>query len=284
MACILVVPLALIAVLEAIQQVSEEKQGIAALRSTGDAHTTISYVLVFVMLLVAIMYQSLDATASVFAPFLALRRGDAQAARSISTSLVSTLPPHAFYLSLRDHHWAYSFPISAALISSFVTVVALGLYSPVTVLSSRAVQMQQTSIENLSHIDLPENDNFAGEVTKLMMFFNLSDPLWTYDTLIFPEFDALIPDSFVGSDTTFEGVSISMKVPALRPSLQCITAPADSITSNANAVYDTKNVEGAVDGTISSYDASGVFLTRKQYFRGPSVSQTRLLLIGPTCT
>ena len=97
LACILVVPFVLIAVLEAIQQLSDKKQGIAVLRSSGASHATISYVPVFVMLLVAIMYESLDATASVFAPFLTLRRGNAQAAKSISTSLVSKLPAHAFY-------------------------------------------------------------------------------------------------------------------------------------------------------------------------------------------
>ena len=217
------------------------------------------------MLLVAIMYQSLDATASVFAPFLALRRGDAQAARSISTSLVSTLPPHAFYLSLRDHHWAISFTISAALISSFLTVVASGLYSPVTVLSSRAVQMQQTSVVNLSHIDLSEGDNFAGETTKLMMFYNLSNPLWTYGNLMFPKLDALIPDSFLGSNTTYEGVSISMKLPALRPSLQCVMAPADNITIVSN-VYYSGNMQLNVGGTLTNGNVSGVFSALEAVF------------------
>ena len=264
--CILVVPLILIAVLEAIQQVSDRKQGIAVLRSSGASHTTISYVPVFVMLLVAIMYESLDATASIFAPFLALRRGDAQAARSISTSLVSKLPPHAFYLSLRDHHWANSFTISAAFISSFLTIVASGLYSPVTVLSSRAVQMQQMSSLNLSHIDLSESDNLAGETTKLMMFFNLSNPLWTYDTLIFPSFNALIQDSFLGSNTVSESVSITMKLPALRPSLQCIMAPADNITSTANA-YHSGNMQIDVDGTLTYGDpGSGVYSTLETVF------------------
>ena len=266
LACILVVPLVLIAVLEAIQQVSDRKQGIAVLRSSGASHTTISYVPVFVMLLVAIMYESLDATASVFAPFIALRRGNAQAARSISTSLVSTLPPHAFYLSLRDHHWANSFTISAALVSSFLTVVASGLYSPVTVLSSRAVQMQQMSSLNLSHIDLSWSDNLAGETTKLMTFLNLSNPLWTYDTLIFPSLNALIPDSFFGSNTTFEGVSISLRLPALRPSLQCIIAPADSTNNTAN-VYHSGDMLVDVDGTFELGDlGSGVYSIQDTVF------------------
>ena len=266
LACILVVPLILIAALEAIQQVSDRKQGIAALRSSDDSHTTISYVPVFVMLLVAIMYGSLDATASVFAPFLALRRGDSQAARSISISLVSRPPPHAFYLSLRGHHWANSFTISAALISSFLTIAASGLYSPVTVLSSRVVQMQQTSSMNLSHIDLSESDNLAGETTKLMMLFNLSNALWTYDTLIFPAFNALVPDSFVGSNTTFEGISISMKLPALRPSLHCMMAPADSITNTVN-VYHSGDMQIDVDSTLTTGDpGSGVYSALETVF------------------
>ena len=261
LACILVVPIVLIAVLEAIQQVSDRKQGIAVLRSSGASHTTISYVPVFVMLLVAIMYESLDATVSVFAPFLALRRGNAQAARSVSTNLVSKLPAHAFYLSLRDHHWANSFTISAAFISSFLTIVASGLYSPVTVLSTHAVQMQQTSILNLSHIDLSLGDNLAGEMTKLMMFLNLSNPLWTYDNLIFPAFNALIPDSFLGSNTTFEGVSISMNLPALRPSLQCTIAPADSTSNDPNSNYYS-----GVEPTIDGEPGSGVWSDQQTEF------------------
>ena len=264
--CILVVPLVLIAVLEAIQQVSDRKQGIAVLKSSGDSHTTISYVPVFVMLVVATMYESLDDTVSAFAPFLPLRRGEAQATRSISTSLISKLPPHAFYLSLRNHLWANSFTISAALISSFLTIAASGLYSPVTVLSSRAVQMQQMSRMNLSHIDLSEDDNLAGETTKLMMLYNFSSPLWTYENLIFPAFDALIPDSFLGSNTTFEGVSISMKTPALRPSLQCIMAPADSI-NNTDNVYHSGDLDMDVNGVFAQGDpGSGVFSTQNAEF------------------
>ena len=86
--CTLVVPLILIGVLETIQQMSDKKQGIAVLKSSRDSHTTIAYVPVFVMLLVAMMYESLNATATVFAPLLALHCGNAQAARSISMSLV----------------------------------------------------------------------------------------------------------------------------------------------------------------------------------------------------
>ena len=263
--CILAVPLVLNGVLEIIQQVSDRKQGIAVLKSSGESHTTISYVPVFVMLLVAMMYESLDVTACVFAPFLALHRGNAQAAKSISMSLVSKLPPHAFYLSLRDHHWANSFTIAAALMSTFLTIAASGLYSPVDVLSSRTVQMQQMSCVNLSHMDLSEGDNNAGETTKLMMFFNLSNPLWTYDNLIFPSYDALIPESVLAMNTTFEGVSISMRLPALRPSLQCTVAPVDSI--NNTAAYHSGDMQIDDDGTFVQGDpGSGVFSNEETTF------------------
>lgn len=262
--CTLVVPLFLIGVLETIQQVSDRKQGIAVLKSSGDSHTNIAYVPVFVMLFVAMMYESLDATASVFAPFLALHRGNAQAARSISMTLVSKLPPHAFYLSLRDHHWVNSFTISAVLISSFLRIAAAGLYSPVDVLSSRAVQVQQMSCMNFSHLDLSEGDNNAGETTKLMMFFNLSNPLWTYDTLIFPSYDALIPESVLAINRT-EGVSISTRLPALRPSLQCTMAPANS--TNNTAAYHSGLMQVEVDGTfLQGEPGSGVFSNQETTF------------------
>ena len=119
---------------------------------------------------------------------------------------------------------------------------------------------------NLSHIDLSWGDNFAGETTKLMMLFNLSDPLWTYNTLIFPSFSALNQDSFLGSNTTFEGVSISMKLPALRPSLQCIIAPADSITNTAN-VYHSGDMQVDVGGTFQYGDPGpGVYSNQKTVF------------------
>ena len=263
--CILVVPIILIGVLETIQQVSDRKQGIAVLKSSSDSHMAISYVPVFAMLLVAMMYESLDATASVFAPFLALHRGNAQAARSISMSLVSKLPPHALYLSLRDHHCANSFTISAALMSAFLTIAASGLYSPVDLLSSRSVQMQQMSCVNLTHMDVTGGDNNAGTTTKLMMFFNLSNPLWTYDNLIFPSYDALIPESVFAMNTTFEGVSISMRLPALRPSLQCTMAPAESI--NTTADYHSGDMQINDDGTFVQGDPrSGVFSTEETTF------------------
>ena len=111
--------------------------------------------------------------------------------------------------------------LSAAVISVFLTITASGLYSQVTVLSSRAVQMQQISGMSFSHIDLSEGDSLTGETTELIMFFDLSNPLWTYGILISSSLNALTPDPFLDRNTTFEGVSVSMKLLALRPSLQC---------------------------------------------------------------
>ncbi|EXJ84942.1 hypothetical protein A1O3_05617 [Capronia epimyces CBS 606.96] len=264
--CILLVPLILIAVLEVIQHVSDRKQGIVTLDSSDSYHLTISYIPLAVMLLVALLYGSLDATASAFAPFLALRRGSAQAERSISASLLSKLPPHAFYLSLRNRHWVNTFTILAATVSSFLTIVTSGLYSPVTVQSPHAVQMQQLSVMNLSHVDLSEGDNLAGETTKLMMLFNLSNPVGTYDDLVFPSFEAHIPDALLGGIAPNEEVLISMTMPALRPSLQCTVAPVDSITT-ADNVYHSGTMQVLVDGTYTYADpGEGIFSTQKAVF------------------
>jgi hypothetical protein len=166
-ACLLLVLLILIALLEVIEQMSDNNYGIADFDSSDDYQVAASYVPVFVMLLVAAMYNTLNFTFSVFAPFSVLRRGNASAERSISTNLISKMPPCASYLSLRDRQWGNSFTISAALVSSFLTIAASGLYSPETIRASHIIQMRQMDSLNLSHIDFSQDDDLAGMTTKL---------------------------------------------------------------------------------------------------------------------
>lgn len=197
-ACLLLLPLVLIAVLEVIQQMSDHNHGIVGLNSSNDYHLAISYVPVFIMLLVSAVYGALDSTLSMFASFLALRRGNAPAARSISLNLVSKLPPYALYLSLRSWDWVTSFTVFAAFTSSFLTIVPSGLYSPETVQASHAIVILQMDALNLSHLDVSQDDNLAGTTTKLTLLYNLSYPTWTYDNLVFPSFAADIPSPVLG--------------------------------------------------------------------------------------
>ncbi|ORY09323.1 hypothetical protein BCR34DRAFT_568699 [Clohesyomyces aquaticus] len=278
--CILLLPLVLIAVLEGIQHTSDTKQGIATLDSQDDYQLAISYVPVLIMLLLALMYGLLDRMAAIYAPFLALRHGDTTAARSISMSLTSKLPPHAFYLSLRHRHWANSFAIMAAFISSFLAIVTPGLYSVKVVDSSHSVQLHQTSILNLTHLDISEADNLAGETTKLTMMYNLSNPTWTYEDLLFPSLDTQIPSTLLGSNMTYQGVSISMSLPAIRPSLECTTAPSDTITNDWN-VYHSGQMQINVDGTFTYGDpGAGVFSLQLTSFPW-SLATTKATLVHP---
>jgi hypothetical protein len=225
---LLLVPLTLILVLELLQWMSNRNYGIIEVNTNDNYHLAIAYVPVSVMLLVAAMFNSLNFAVSVFAPFVALRRGHASAGRSISPNIISRLPISAFYFSLRNRYWATCFTISAAMISSFLTIVASGLYGLDTVQSYHEIHMQQLDSLDLSHIDLSLDDSLAGSTTKLIVLYNLSYPTWTYDNLVFPSFSAQIPKHLLGGNTTFDGISVSMKVPTLRPSLECSVAPPDN--------------------------------------------------------
>jgi hypothetical protein len=67
------------------------------------------------------------------------------------------------------------------------------------------------------------------------VLYNLSYPTWTYDNLVFASFKSVqIPESYVWEGTVLEGVSITMKTPALRPSLNFVVAPPSNTTQGDN--------------------------------------------------
>jgi hypothetical protein len=147
----------------------------------------------------------------------------------------------------------------AAFISGFLTIIASELYSPQPIQTPYRVQMLQTDTFNLSYIVLSQDDKLAGTTTKLTVLNNLSYPTCTYDNLVFSSSTAQFPRSFCGSNTTIEGSSISMKVPALRPSLECITAPPNIVSQLGNFYYEAKlsTLYGGTSTTINAM--SGIY-------------------------
>jgi hypothetical protein len=217
---ILVIPLMLIAALELLQHLSDRNDGIVRMKTRNDYNSAIAYIPISVMLLVAMMYTFLDSTLSMLSPYLPLRHGNAPASHSILTSLVSTPPPYTMYLAIVGRHWAVISTVSGAFLASLLTIVASGLYSPISAQAQQSIQMQQTDILNLSHVDTTVNDNFAGSTTKLNLLHELAYP-WTYNGLVMPTFEAVISDSTFNHNDSSNDVAISLRTPALRPILQC---------------------------------------------------------------
>lgn len=260
-ACLALTSVLFIAALEVIQHMSDRHQGIVGLSSSDDYHLAIVYMPTFFMLLVSTMFETLNSAVFVFAPFLDLRRGGAIAQRSLSTNYVSDFSLRILYVSVRNRHWAVFLSASAVLLSSLLAIVSSGLFSPWTLVSSQTVQIQQLDYLNLSHIDLSQGDNLAGTATKLMVLHNLAYPTWTFDDLVFPAFMELASESSRGNAATSGNSTISVTVSALRPSLECITAPSSEISSTGNYYWSGPVNSGFHNGVGRGNvkDALGVF-------------------------
>ena len=229
---IIVLPLCFVGILEGLQQVSDSRDGLVDVTNSNvDSQILSTYLPAFVTLVLGMLFTSLDCAVSVFAPFAALRRGNVPATRSIMFGSAGELPPLALFQSLQSRQFARCLTIIAAFVSSLLAIVVSALYTVETVVKHQTVSLQQADFINWTHIDMSQDDGFAGSVTNLLAYEDTSYPQWTYDNLVLPSLtttSAKIPASFTG------GESIVIRVPVIRGSLDnCTAVPSRNINVTA---------------------------------------------------
>lgn len=224
-ALIIILPLCFIAILEALQHVSDSRDGIIDVTGSNvDSQILSTYLPAFVTMVLGMLYSSLDCTVSIFAPLAALRRGNVPASRSIMVSSVGGLPPFALFQSLRSRHFAQCITIIAAFVSSLLAIVVSALYSVETIVKDQPLSLQQADFFNWTHVNLAEDDEFAGSVTNLIAYENTDFPQWTFENLVLPSLTASSPKiSTPGSK------SVVVTVPAIRGSLNNCSAVSPKV-------------------------------------------------------
>ena len=231
-ALIVVLPLCLIVVLEILQQVSDSRNGFVDVSGSGvDSPLVSTYLPAFLAVVLGMMYTSLEFAVSVFAPLAALKRGNVPATRSITVDPLGSIPPFALLRSFRSRHFAQCLAIIAAFVSSLLAIVVSALYSVDSIPKHQTVSLQQADYFDWTHVDLSEDDGFAGTVTNLIAYENTPYPRWTYDNLVLPSLEL---SSAKQSSASFEGDLIVVTVPAIRGSLSdCSTVPQNSTNVKA---------------------------------------------------
>lgn len=231
-ALIVVLPLLFIVLLEVLQHISDSRNGIVEVSNSKiDSQILSTYLPAFVTLILAILYTSLDSAISIFAPLAALRRGNVPATRSIMVSSVGRLPPFALFQSLRSRHFAQSLTIIAAFVSTLLAIVVSALYTVETISNDQTLLLQQADFFDWTHVDLSQDDGFAGSVTNLILYENTSYPQWTYNNLVLPSLTASSAKTSTPSD---RDKSIVVKIPAIRGSLSnCSAVPPKLINITA---------------------------------------------------
>lgn len=230
---IIVLPLCFIVILEILQRVSDSRNGFVDVsNSSVDSPLVSTYLPALFAVALGMFYTSLEFAVSVFAPLAALKRGNVPAARSITVDPLGSLPPFALLISLRSRHFAQCLAITAASVASLLAIVVSALYSVELVPKHHTVSLQQADYFDWTHVDLSQDDGFAGAVTNLIAYENTPYPRWTYDNLVLP---SLTLSSAKNSAAFNGGESLVVTVPAIRGFLSdCSAVPQNSIHVEAN--------------------------------------------------
>jgi hypothetical protein len=225
----LLLPIAVIVIIEILQRISFRDDGIAPVPSNNgiDVQIYSRYLPAVVMLLIATLYSSLDFTVSLFAPFHALGLGSASASKSIKSSLLGKTPPIALLTALRDSHWGAFFSTTAALLGSVLTILSSGLYTVEGVPAAKTIQLQRTDNFNTTWSNSAFNDSHAAILTSLTESSNLTNPPFTSEEMAFPAIQGLEP-SWEQNFKDFQS-PLNVTLPALRASLNCTLVPASAV-------------------------------------------------------
>ncbi|WYZ39792.1 hypothetical protein EsH8_IV_000133 [Colletotrichum jinshuiense] len=216
-------PLIVVALLEVLQRMSDNRDGFV---EVGSRTSTVlaTYIPAAVAICLAGMYSSFESMAAIFAPFTTLKKRNAIASRSVSMNLVGKMAPHAMLMSIKTRHFGVTVILLANIVAGFLTIVVSGLYSALSVRQTDTVELQQADMFRFDQNSLWAEDNQATAITSLIENVYLPDPKWTAGDLVLNE----MKPADLGSGTSANGqLPLSATVPAVRGNLDCVSIPAE---------------------------------------------------------
>ncbi|KAL6786618.1 hypothetical protein J3E68DRAFT_420134 [Trichoderma sp. SZMC 28012] len=215
-------PLLVIASLEIVQHFSDINNGFMSIgQSSSLAFAT--YIPSAVALGVAGLYSAMEMMVAIFAPYTPLKRGRANAERTITLNLVGQLLPRAFYLSLRTKNFAVAIALFGTLIGSFLSIIVSGLYSATSVSIVQNITLYQNDTFNFNNADLSLDDNEATAIDNLIEYLGLNSTKWSTGDLVFNTLD----QDAISTTNSSDNIPLTINIPAVRPSLNCTSIPND---------------------------------------------------------
>ncbi|KAH7316920.1 hypothetical protein B0I35DRAFT_375387 [Stachybotrys elegans] len=266
----LIIGLALlsIAILELLQHFSDENSGIINL-GPDDEFIFTTYIATALALMLGMLYNGYEFTVKLLTPFITLKQGKSEAA-SLSCVFVGKLLPAAAYSAVRTKKYSVLTALLGSSICGFLTIAVSGLYTSVNVSRIGHIKVSQTDELNLGYnnSDPSGEESFSGVVASLVEFEDLNYTRWTYEDLVFPH---LSQTEFSLAESI--GVSLQVKVPAVRPKLDCIEADLEDLLDSEPIAYSNNQGDPPLldlsislllsewcEGSIPGYDADTIWM------------------------
>lgn len=218
-------PIAVIGILEEVQQLSDRQGGIMTVTDSNTAHYASTIIPALSMWGLAALHSSINFNTILLSPYFSLAKGYAHANRTVLSHNLGRLTLVSLFASFKQRHVSAVFTGLAAVAGSFLTIVVSGLYFTSTESTTKDILMTRLDTFNTSWSSYGAyEDGGAGRLLSLIVWQNLSYPAWTYDDMAIPQL-ALSPDTTlaVAEDQTFQ-----VSVPARRAILACdANGPSD---------------------------------------------------------
>lgn len=247
----LAIPILSIGLLEFFQRQSNENNGFVEIHSQWGQNAT-NYVPAIISILIGAMLSSIVAASSIFAPYSSLVKAPTQSSRSVAINYVTQTGPRLGYSSLKNKHFGLSIIAFGQFIASILTIVLSGLYSITNIKLHGDVTVQQLDKFNMTGA-LSNSNPSAGLLTKMITYYDMKFPSWTYDSLVFPSI-TIVNTSILDN---VQNATVNSRLPGLRGVLNCTTiATEDSVLQIQNMTktideirapppYDPKPPNGA---------------------------------------
>ncbi|KIW22653.1 uncharacterized protein PV07_10930 [Cladophialophora immunda] len=263
-----------IVTLEVLQRLSNAGNGFVDIQgSRSAAEHAKSIVPSLAMVIIALIYGSLNDSTNILSPYIALAQGLYLKERRINWSLSSKgvsagFPAHVhgripivgFFVACRARYLASCFTIATAFIAPFLTIVTSGLYVIAPVDRTDRVNISLLNTFNASWTTSLSSGDEASASANQILNNGADYPQWTYQDLAFPALSS--SEDELGLKLETQTANLTTILPALRGKLDCYMTRSDEvlydITDNLDVnatikILDTCNGNGGTIKTLSIF-------------------------------
>ncbi|KAI1629390.1 hypothetical protein EDD37DRAFT_49503 [Exophiala viscosa] len=247
----IILPVAIIVALEALQRRSNANGGLVNMSpiSTID-HSIPSLLGSAILTSIAMLYGAINFTAFTLAPYQTLARGSAPTKRTLLGTSLGDLPLQSTVRATRDRHASAALASLAAIFGSLLTIISSGLY---TIENTQfAVAVNISTSDKFVPSFTTSTDDAAGAIFELIEQNNASYPALTYDELAFPGLDLSTLGAEAVSQLTdpSQQVILLADIWAMRASLNCTLVPRNTMQKTTRQYGSADSGPGCFESQI----------------------------------
>ncbi|OAL46685.1 hypothetical protein IQ07DRAFT_634331 [Pyrenochaeta sp. DS3sAY3a] len=214
--------LAIIGLLEGIQQLSDKRNGFMNLDAVAiDSAILSQYIPAAIVLGITIMFLDIEMIVATFASFTALKKGNAPSSRSLALDYFTRSGPHVFISSIVNRHFALSIILVTTFVASFLAIVIPGLYTQIEVPVTTETTLQVEDQFSPQNVDISLDDRRAGTMLNLLTYYDISYPAWTYEDLSLTQLRIVEAGLRSASISNSSSSTIMTRSNAIRARLKC---------------------------------------------------------------